>query len=184
MMQRSIFDVVGYQERPASIWDHCPADDLPRAAASGIGYVPALTIHQPWANLIVEGRKFVENRVWASTYRGPILVHAGKGSTVLTAGQLRRYTTGAVIGVADLAGIIHLSRIEALAEKGMGSEQFNAHQVQAIRGHQYTEGPFCWILRHARPLDKPIPAKGLQKFWRPPADVWSQVLEQRPDLGP
>lgn len=183
MMQRSIFDVVGYGERPASMWDHVPADDLERDPAAGIQYVPALTIHQPWANLITEGRKFVENRVWASTYRGPLLIHAGKGSTTLTAAQLRRFTTGAIVGVADLAGIIHLARVQALAEEGTGSPQFSADQVQAILGHQYTEGPFCWILRHARPLERPIPCKGFQKFWKPPAEVWDQVVAQRPDLG-
>lgn len=39
----------------------------------------ALSILQPWAWLIVHGPKDVENRVWATPYRGPFLVHAGKG---------------------------------------------------------------------------------------------------------
>jgi hypothetical protein len=41
----------------------------------------ALSIRQPWAWLIVNGHKDVENRTWTHSYRGPILVHAGKGMT-------------------------------------------------------------------------------------------------------
>lgn len=36
----------------------------------------ALTIRQPWATLIVQGAKTVENRTWATRHRGPFLVHA------------------------------------------------------------------------------------------------------------
>lgn len=38
----------------------------------------ALSIKQPWAWLIVNGYKDVENRTWASMFRGRIYIHAGK----------------------------------------------------------------------------------------------------------
>lgn len=38
----------------------------------------AISIRQPWAWLIVAGHKDIENRTWAITYRGPILIHAAK----------------------------------------------------------------------------------------------------------
>jgi hypothetical protein len=38
----------------------------------------ALSIMQPWAWLIVNGHKAIENRNWRCHYRGPILIHAGK----------------------------------------------------------------------------------------------------------
>lgn len=37
-----------------------------------------LTIHQPWAWLIVNGFKDIENRVWQAHYRGRLYIHAGK----------------------------------------------------------------------------------------------------------
>lgn len=37
-----------------------------------------LSIRQPWAFLIVQSIKPVENRTWATSYRGPVLIHAGK----------------------------------------------------------------------------------------------------------
>lgn len=38
----------------------------------------ALSIRQPYAWLIVNGHKDVENRTWRTPYRGPVLIHAGK----------------------------------------------------------------------------------------------------------
>jgi len=38
----------------------------------------ALSIRQPWAWLIVNGIKDIENRKWSTTYRGPVLIHASK----------------------------------------------------------------------------------------------------------
>lgn len=37
----------------------------------------AISIRQPWAWLIVNGFKNIENRTWQTKYRGPILIHAG-----------------------------------------------------------------------------------------------------------
>ncbi len=41
----------------------------------------ALSIRQPWAWLIVQDAKDVENRHWQTSHRGPLLIHAAKGCT-------------------------------------------------------------------------------------------------------
>jgi len=38
----------------------------------------ALSIKQPWAWLIVNGYKDIENRTWKTNYRGKLLIHASK----------------------------------------------------------------------------------------------------------
>jgi len=38
----------------------------------------ALTIRQPWAWAITHGYKKFENRTWQTSYRGPLLIHAGR----------------------------------------------------------------------------------------------------------
>src|SRR5205823_5385365 len=43
---------------------------------SGISY--ALSIKQPWAGLLVHGRKTIEVRRWPTLRRGPVLVHAAR----------------------------------------------------------------------------------------------------------
>lgn len=37
----------------------------------------AISIRQPWASLIVDGPKRIENRTWKTSRRGWVLVHAG-----------------------------------------------------------------------------------------------------------
>ena len=38
----------------------------------------ALSLWQPWASLIALGVKTIETRSWSTTYRGPLLIHAGQ----------------------------------------------------------------------------------------------------------
>jgi hypothetical protein len=42
--------------------------------------VRVVTIRQPWAWAIVYGGKDVENRRWRTSYRGPLLIHAGQNA--------------------------------------------------------------------------------------------------------
>src|SRR5690349_14501124 len=52
------------------------------AAKDGAGCnsqeMKALSIRQPWAWLIVNGHKPVENRSWPTKYTGKLLIHAGQ----------------------------------------------------------------------------------------------------------
>lgn len=41
----------------------------------------ALSLMQPWAWLVSEGHKRIENRSWSTKYRGLFLIHASKGMT-------------------------------------------------------------------------------------------------------
>jgi hypothetical protein len=40
----------------------------------------ALSLKQPWAALLVHGRKTIEVRRWRTEYRGPLLIHAARVS--------------------------------------------------------------------------------------------------------
>jgi ASCH domain len=40
--------------------------------------VRALSVQQPWAWLIVNGYKDIENRDWPTSVRGQVFIHAGK----------------------------------------------------------------------------------------------------------
>lgn len=39
--------------------------------------IPCLTVSQPYAEAILSGRKTIETRTWATTYRGLLAIHAG-----------------------------------------------------------------------------------------------------------
>lgn len=40
--------------------------------------IKALSLKQPWANMIASGEKTIETRVWSTDYRGPLLIVASK----------------------------------------------------------------------------------------------------------
>lgn len=63
-----------------------------------------LSIRQPWASLIITGHKDIENRTWATTYRGPLLIHASQrvDADADTRGRLTR----AEVALLPRGGII------------------------------------------------------------------------------
>jgi hypothetical protein len=103
-----------------------------------------LSIRQPWADLIVRGRKDIENRSWSTSYRGQILVHA---SLNIDRDACDRYSlhpskllTGGVVGIAEIADCV-------------------------LKHHSsWFEGPYGFVLRNRRPLQfvKWIGALGLR----------------------
>lgn len=44
----------------------------------------AITLTQPWATLVAIGAKKIETRSWATHYRGPLAIHAGKRLSGMT----------------------------------------------------------------------------------------------------
>jgi len=48
----------------------------------------AITVYQPWAQLLAIGAKKYETRGWATQYRGPIAIHAGMKSFDKTLDEL------------------------------------------------------------------------------------------------
>ena len=57
-----------------------------------------ITIKQPWATLIAEGYKEYEFRTWKTKYRGPILIHAGKGIDKKAMKKFSKYNLDYPIG--------------------------------------------------------------------------------------
>jgi hypothetical protein len=58
----------------------------------------AITVKQPWGELIASGAKRVENRTWRTHYRGPLLIHAAKN----------RHRPGEIVAIADLIDCVRL----------------------------------------------------------------------------
>jgi hypothetical protein len=114
-----------------------------------------LSIQQPWAQLVVEGIKDVENRTWDTPYRGKLLIHASSqkvqsyflgaipvelSNTINNhcilgnVPDLWTLTTGAIIGYVDLVDI--QDRTDSIWDDGGEVKK--------------------WIFRNAYLFDKPI----------------------------
>lgn len=86
--------------------------------------LPAISVKQPWAALLVAGVKTVEIRSWATRVRGRVLIHAAKtvdprpeGWALLTTPELKALATlrGGVIGSAELTACVSYRTAEAFA---------------------------------------------------------------------
>lgn len=124
----------------------------------------ALTICQPYAHLIVIGEKRVENRTWATRYRGPLVIHAGKslawmGDTPRTPDM----AFGAIVGLCDLVDCIDIDE--------PGSFLLARDKYPWFADHEHVEGPYCFVLNNVRRFDVPIPWKGTQGFWDVPRNA-------------
>lgn len=115
----------------------------------------ALTIHQPYAHLIVTGKKLVENRTWKTNYRGPLLIHAGKSHEWLGIEDPSNYVMGAIIGVADIVDCLPAPII---------TQGYYEAQHPGLQHHEHVNGPWCWVLANARTV-QPVSCKGAQGLW-------------------
>ena len=129
----------------------------------------ALSIQQPWAYCITNGTKRVENRTWATPFRGRFLIHAGKkrqigveheihlDSPEMVIDEMQRSPIGAIVGVASLIGCV-----------GPGS---------VPRGQRiWAGGPWCFVLDDVRAFALPIPYKGSLGFFDVPDAIVAEAM--------
>lgn len=134
----------------------------------------ALTVSQPYAGLIADGLKFVENRRWKTSYRGWLAIHAGKGTQYLTARELRLYPTGCIVALVKLEACESLEDLQRL-EVVDWRRPVAGRAVGEILGHEHCEGPECWIIGERAKFREPIPCKGAQGLWHPPPEIAGQL---------
>lgn len=153
-------------------WQNGPVVD-PSTHRSGkvllTGPIKAITVSQPYASLIASGEKWVENRIWPTNFRGPIAIHAGKGTQYLSRRELREggYPTGAVIAISELVACIPYLPGHSSWMQSHGSHvlQRLGISVADFLASPHTEGPWCWILRRVRKLVHPYPCRGSLGLW-------------------
>ena len=155
-----------------------------------------ITVKQPWAHMIANLGKLVENRSWATGYRGPLAIHAGaysgwdkaaesspvaleawkRWAGVPATGELaaplnradagRYFTFGAVIAVAELTGCHY-----ALQGEGCAFADSRCSPWAVL--HSYH-----WQLSNVRPLAEPVRVRGALGLWRLPEDVEAALRAQ------
>lgn len=134
-----------------------------------------ITIKQPWAMLICLGIKDIENRTWATKYRGSILIHASANSIKYFSaleffgkersdiikqktGYVPKLPVASIIGSVDIVNCIR-----------------DAKSIWA------DEGQWHWVLANPILFPEPIPAKGKLSFWDYP-NILAEPEEKDGDL--
>jgi hypothetical protein len=128
--------------------------------------IPALSLRQPWLWAILHAGKRIENRTWATKYRGRIRLHAAKtwdaeGEEFLlkTLGFCGcpsesvlqdRGEIGAYLGEVTVVNCGTLLLAYAEPEQG-----------------RWAFGPWCWVLKDPIAYPEPIPGRGYPGLYRP-----------------
>ncbi|XP_032089409.1 activating signal cointegrator 1-like [Thamnophis elegans] len=125
-----------------------------------------LSLHQPWASLLVKGIKRVEGRIWYTSHRGRLWIAAtAKRPTPQEISELEAtyrvllqedlefpedYPSGCLLGCVDL--------IDCLSQ-----EQF---QEQYPQLSQESASPFVFICSNPQEMVIKFPIKGKHKLWK------------------
>ena len=128
--------------------------------------IKALTIRQPWAELILRGRKPYELRSWGTNYRGPLAIHAAMRVDSDDARQLglshEKLVTSSFVGVAVLSDVRPYAREDARLLK------------KRRAGFGWFPHNFSWVLKKPRRI-KPVKAKGQLSLFKVPKAVERQI---------
>lgn len=129
----------------------------------------ALSLRQPWAWLVVHGKKNIENRSWNTSFRGRFLIHASKGHRREDFDRAARacevfchhlppfwsseFQQGGIIGEATIVDVLPR---EATTDWKL-------------------EGQYGFVLEERRPLEF-IPCPGLLNFWTVPDAIAARYV--------
>lgn len=114
---------------------------------------PAISIRQPWAWMILNAGKDIENRTWRTRFRGKVLIHAAKGmkaaewneawgfartaitpeflsgaKVAATSLQPNNIERGGIIGIADIVDCVSCSDSSWF----VGPHGFVLHNVEPL----------------------------------------------------
>ncbi|MCC7510231.1 MAG: ASCH domain-containing protein [Planctomycetes bacterium] len=139
-----------------------------------------LSLHQPWASLLVWGLKTIETRSWGTPWRGPLLIHAGKAlppeyiklyldphfaKAFEVMGELRDLPRGCVVGMATLESVVPAMNVK--------DKIGNAERAFGLYGPM--RQAWCMEFDSARRFTTPVPARGYQGLFRP--DIWDESTQ-------
>ena len=124
----------------------------------------ALSLKQPWAALLVSGRKTIEVRKWATAVRGRVYIHAAQvpddrpEAWACVSDELKALAqlSGGIIGAADLTSCVSYRTPAGFA----------ADAPRHLNAPGWFEGPrmYGFVFRGARPVPF-VPCKGNVRFF-------------------
>ena len=109
--------------------------------SSALQKLPVLSIRQPYAWLVANGIKDIENRSRRTHYRGPILIHASSNQSDLSFDVVERCES--------------LGKVRMPEDYDIGGVVGMAEVVDCVRRHAspWKQGPsWVWVLANARPI--------------------------------
>lgn len=135
----------------------------------------AITICNPYPELIMRGDKRVENRNQNWFYRGQVLIHAGASHKFLRLDPsgtmdkcgipLAEMKFGFILGVADIVDCVRPIAYQNGATSAPIFGGLTCEKYPWLSTHPHAEGPYCLILDNVKRFRTPIPARGMLGLW-------------------
>eukprot|EP01001_Neometanema_parovale_P010447 NODE_667_length_2204_cov_91.204229_g637_i0.p1 GENE.NODE_667_length_2204_cov_91.204229_g637_i0~~NODE_667_length_2204_cov_91.204229_g637_i0.p1 ORF type:complete len:625 (+),score=154.81 NODE_667_length_2204_cov_91.204229_g637_i0:178-2052(+) len=150
------------------------ARSYPQGGGEDKGY--CLSMHQPWASLLVHGIKKHEGRSWSSTFKGRLWIHAaaheasqhdiatvenfyrGRGATVFPT----YYPTSVLLGSVDVTEVLHT----------------DDYKTKLPLAEQESESEYVFICRSPQLLVVPLRMEGKHKLYQLDKRIWSAAKTQ------
>jgi hypothetical protein len=134
-----------------------------------------LSIQQPWASLIMHGRKPIELRSWPTQHRGPLAVHAARR---FGAAQRRLCIESPMCGVLARVGIRRLADLPLGCILGTVTVLDCVPASDVADSLEFPAAPddFAWLLADPEPLPAPIPYIGQLGLCELPAKIAERLV--------
>ena len=118
-----------------------------------------LSVCQPFAELIVQGKKTIELRKWNTKFRGEFLIHAAKNILIEDCRRMKilpsAITIGAIIGKVNLVDVKKYD-----SDKELYTDKKKHHSISSKTNNKYG-----FILENPKKLRVPIEYLGKLNFF-------------------
>ena len=151
-------------------WGGPAPDDKPRKPP-----MMCLSLWQPWASLLVAGRKRCETRGWRLHHRGPLLIHAAKKMdadirAICMTGPFREALAELGLSVASLPLGAVVGRVDVVDCRPTEDMRIEVDAREKAFG-DYSPGRFAFLCSNAVRFGKPVPYPGRQSLFDVPAEL-------------
>ena len=112
-----------------------------------------ISVSQPFAELIITGKKTIELRKWNTNFRGEVLIHAPLKIRIKDCKRLKinqRFVTGAIVGKVELYDVKKYNSAKEIRE----DKEFH------LASKYIHEKTFGFFLKNPKQFRIPIPWKG------------------------
>jgi len=117
-----------------------------------------LSVSQPFADLIISGKKTIELRKWNTNFRGEFLIHAPlkvRNDDCKRLKISKKLVTGAIIGKATLFDV----------KKYNSSSEVRDDAKQHLASTKFSDRRYGFLLKKVKQFNIPIPCKGQLGFF-------------------
>lgn len=140
----------------------------------------AVSVHQPWADLIVNGEKTEDFRTWKISHRGPLAIHASlkidQNACEEKGINVSDLTIGAIVGYVHL---VDIEQVEKTDQPENPSIETNHEEKEKEKS------TYIWKFNDPRPLEEPIPVTGRKGIFHVPDDIFLDLtpIVDKPEIS-